>query len=306
MTLPPAATRLGIGGGPLGGLFEPVSEETATAVVERAWDRGIRLFDVAPLYGHGRAERFVGAVLQRKPRDEFVLSTKVGRLLRSSAAGQASAFAETEGVGPVFDFSALGIRSSLAESLERLGLDRIDVVLVHDPEEHLEQAVHEAAPELARLRDDGVVGAIGVGTNSCDTALRFVRETDVDCVLLANRITLLDDSGASEVLPLCAERGVPVIAGGVFNSGLLANPRGDGRYEYRRAPDAIRRRALALEGVCERHGVSLASAAVQYPLRQAAVAAVLVGVRSVDEVDANVGAFAADLPDALWDELRDA
>jgi D-threo-aldose 1-dehydrogenase len=306
MTLPAAATTLGIGGGPLGGLFEPVAEETATAVVERAWERGIRLFDVAPLYGHGRAERFVGAALQRKPRDEFVVSTKVGRLLRADAAGQASDFAETEGVGPVFDFSASGVRRSLEESLDRLGLDHVDIALVHDPEDHLDEALQEALPELVRLRDERVVGAIGVGTNRCETASRFVRETAVDCVLLANRITLLDDSGVTEVLPLCVEHDVSVIAGGVFNSGVLANPRGDAWYEYRRASEDVRLRALALERTCERHGVSLVAAAAQFPMRHEAVEAVVVGVRSVDEVDANVSGFGADLPEALWDDLRDA
>src|SRR2546426_7544923 len=135
--LPPPATVLGLGGGPLGGLFSPVSAETAHAIVERAWDHGIRLFDVAPLYGHGRAERFVGDVLRTKPRDEFVVSTKVGRLLRPDAAAQPSDFAETEGVGPVFDFIRSGIRRSLEESLDRLGLDRIDVVYLHDPTDHL-------------------------------------------------------------------------------------------------------------------------------------------------------------------------
>ena len=196
--LPPPATALGLGGGPLGGLFSPVPAETAHAVVERSWGHGIRLFDVAPLYGHGRAERFVGDVLSTKPRDEFVLSTKVGRLLRAEAAGQPSDFAETEGVGPVFDFSRSGIRRSLEESLERLGLDRVDIVYVHDPDDHLEQALAEAQPELERLRDEGVVRAIGVGTNRTATLSRFAREADIDCALLANRVTLLDRTGADE------------------------------------------------------------------------------------------------------------
>jgi D-threo-aldose 1-dehydrogenase len=294
---------LGLGGGPLGGLFEPVSEETAIAIVERAWDRGLRLFDVAPLYGHGRSERFMGQVLREKPRDEFVLSTKVGRLLRAEAAGEPSDFIETEGVGPVFDFTADGVRRSLAESLDRLGLDRVDVVLIHDPEAHLDKAIGEAQPALSQLRDEGVVDAIGVGTNSCATAVRFLRETDVDCVLLANRMTLLDQSGVDEVLPLCEERNVTVIAGGVFNSGILADPRGHARFDYGRAPDEIQRRALALEQLCERKGVPLASAAIRYPLRHDCVEAVVIGVRSVEELDTNIVAFEADVPDALWDEL---
>ncbi len=295
--------RFGLGGGPLGGLFEPVSEETATGVVEHAWDRGVRLFDVAPFYGHGRSERFMGQVLREKPRDDFVLSTKVGRLLRADAVGEPSDFAETGGLGAVFDFSADGVRRSLEESLERLGLDRVDIALVHDPEDHLEQAVTEAQPALARLRDEGVVHAIGVGTNSCASAARFVRETDIDCVLLANRITLLDDSGVEEVLPLCEEREVSVIAGGVFSSGVLANPSAGARFEYRPAPAEVRARALVLQSVCERHGVPLAAAAIEFPLRHDAVEAVVIGVRSVDELDANLAAFESDVPEALWEEL---
>ncbi len=297
------ATRLGIGGGPLGGLFSPVSAETAEAVIERAWEHGLRLFDVAPLYGHGRAERFVGHVLQTKPRDEFVLSTKVGRLLRADAAAQPSDFAETEGVGPVFDFSAAGVRSSLEESLERLGLDRVDVVYLHDPEEHLEQAMREALPELVRLREEGIVGGIGVGTNRVETVVRFVRETDVDCMLLANRVTLLDRSGEGEALPLCAERDVAVIAGGVFNSGVLASPQASPTYEYAPAPEDVRARAVALEQICARYGVPLAAAAVQFPLRHPAVTSVVVGVRSVAELDENIAAFNTSLPAELWDEL---
>ncbi|MFL5962258.1 MAG: aldo/keto reductase [Gaiellaceae bacterium] len=297
------ATRLGVGGGPLGGLFSPVSSETVEAVIERAWEHGVRLFDVAPLYGHGRTERFVGRVLQTKPRDEFVVSTKVGRLLRAEAAGAPSDFAETEGVGPVFDFSAAGVRRSFEESLERLGLDRVDVVYLHDPEEHLDQALREALPELVRLRDEGLVAGIGVGTNSVDTVVRFVRETDVDCVLLANRLTLLDRSGEAEALPLCAERNVAVIAGGVFNSGVLASPRASPTYEYAPAPDDVRDRALALERICEQYGVPLAAAAVQFPLRDPVVASVVVGVRSVAELDENVAAFHTPLPAELWGEL---
>ncbi len=295
--------RFGLGGGPLGGLFEPVSEETATGVVEHAWDRGVRLFDVAPFYGHGRSERFMGQVLREKPRDDFVLSTKVGRLLRADAVGEPSDFAETGGLGAVFDFSADGVRRSLEESLERLGLDRVDIALVHDPEDHLEQAVTEAQPALARLRDEGMVHAIGVGTNSCASAARFVRETDIDCVLLANRITLLDDSGVEEVLPLCEEREVSVIAGGVFSSGVLADPSAGARFEYRPAPAEVRARALVLQSVCERHGVPLAAAAIEFPLRHDAVEAVVIGVRSVDELDANLAAFESDVPEALWEEL---
>jgi D-threo-aldose 1-dehydrogenase len=298
--------RLGLGGGPLGGLFSPVSLETGYEIVERAWEHGVRLFDVAPLYGHGRAERIAGHVLRTKPRDEFVLSTKVGRLLRRDAAGQPSDFAETEGLGPVFDFSRDGVLRSLEESLERLGLDRVDVVYVHDPEEYLEQALREAQPTLASLRDEGVIGAVGVGTNRAETVVRFVRETDVDRALLAGRLTLLDRTGEREALPLCAERGVDVVAGGVFNSGVLADPTGRAMFDYAEAPLDVRTRAMRLAEICRANGVSLAAAALRFPLRHPAVSAVLVGVRSVAELDENVAALHAPIPDELWTDLAHA
>ncbi len=302
--LPRPATLLGLGGGPLGGLFRRVPEDEAEAAVARAWDRGIRLFDVAPLYGHGRSERILGRMLRARPRNEFVLSTKVGRLLRPEAAATSTDFVDVCNLGPVFDFSADGVARSLAESLERLGLDRVDIALVHDPEEHLDQALSEAASVLARLRSEGVVRAIGVGTNSVATLVRFARETEIDCALLANRYTLLDRSAEADALPLCADRGISVVAGGVFNSGLLADPDAPGAtYEYRPAPDELRRRARELARVCAEHGVELAAAAMQFPLRSPAVAAVVIGARNADEVDANVAAFDVQIPEELWEAL---
>jgi D-threo-aldose 1-dehydrogenase len=302
--LPAAASRLGIGGGPLGGLFRHVPEEDAIATVERAWEAGVRLFDVAPFYGHGRAERLVGGVLRTKPRESFVLSTKVGRLLRDGAATAPSAFVDADALEPQFDYSADGVRRSLEESLDRLGLDRVDVALIHDPEEHLDEALDEAYPALAELRHEGVVSAIGVGTNYPSTLARFARETDADCALLANRVTLLDRSGLDEALPLCAEYDVAVVAGGVFNSGILADPDGAGTYDYAPADEDARRRVQRLRAICDRHGVPLAAAAVQFPLRQPAVAAVVVGVRTPAEVAANVAAFEATIPDELWSDLE--
>ena len=303
--LPAVATALGIGGGPLGGLFRHVPEEDACAAVERAWEHGLRLFDVAPLYGHGRAERLLGSVLRAKPRDSFVLSTKVGRLLRPTGGSGRSDFADADpGREPVFDYSADGVRRSLEESLERLGLDRVDVVYIHDPEEHLDQAIGEAMPALTRLREEGVVAAVGVGTNVASTLARFAGETDIDCALLAGRVTLLDRSGADEALPRCAERGIAVVAGGVFNSGILADPSPAGTYDYAPPDEALRRRADELGERCAAHGVPLAAAAMQFPLRHPAVAAVVVGVRSPAEVDADVAAFETEIPEQLWQELE--
>jgi D-threo-aldose 1-dehydrogenase len=205
------------------------------------------------------------------------------------------------GVGPVVDFSASGVRRSLEESLERLGLDRVDTLLVHDPDDHLDQAVDEAYPALARLRDEHVVRSVGVGTNTCSVALRFVRETDADCVLLANRVTLLESSGL-DVVRECAERGVRLVVGGVFSSGVLA---GGGRFEYRTPPPDVEERVRRLRAVCARFDVGLTTPALQVPFRNG-VETVVVGARSAAEVDEDVAASEVPLPDELWEALERA
>jgi D-threo-aldose 1-dehydrogenase len=279
-------SRLGLGCAPLGGLYSAVSEEDARATLDRAWELGLRAFDTAPLYGSGLSEQRVGAALRERPRHQFTLSTKVGRLVR---AGE-----------PVFDFSYDGALRSLEESLERLGLDRVDVVLIHDPDDHYEEAVAGAYPAVERLRAEGVVGAIGVGMNQWEIPARFVRETDIDCVLLAGRYTLLDRSGERELLPLCAERNVDVIAAGVFNSGVLA---GDTHYDYAPAPPEVLERARRLAETCARHGVPLEAAALQFPLRHPAVTRVLVGCRSAAEVEEDVRLAGLELPSELWADV---
>jgi D-threo-aldose 1-dehydrogenase len=269
--------RLGLGCAPLGGLYTPVSEEDARATVDAAWDAGIRFFDVAPLYGEGLSEKRLGAALADRPRDEYVLSTKVGRLLVDGEV--------------VFDFSRDGVRRSLEESLERLGLDRVDVLLVHDPEHHMEQALREALPAVRELSDQGVVRAVGAGMNFPEPLLRIARE-GVDCVLMAGRYTLLDRSGLG-LLDECHALGVEVIAGGVFNSGILA---GGTTFNYEPAPPALLARAAAVFEECSRRGVSATAAALQFPLTHPAVKRVLIGARSAGELRANVQAFEAKLP----------
>jgi D-threo-aldose 1-dehydrogenase len=269
--------RLGLGCAPLGGLYAPVSEEDARATIDAAWDAGIRFFDVAPLYGEGLSEQRLGAALADRPRDEYVLSTKVGRLIRD---GQA-----------VFDFSRDGVLRSLEESLERLRSDRVDVVLVHDPEDHMEQALREALPAVRELREQGVVGAIGAGMNFPEPLERIARE-GVDCVLMAGRYTLLDRSGLG-LLDACAALGVDVIAAGVFNSGILA---GGTTFNYAPAPPELLARAAAVFEECERRGVSATAAALRFPLTHPAVKRVLAGARSPAELRAAVEAFATELP----------
>jgi D-threo-aldose 1-dehydrogenase len=282
---------LGLGTAPLAGLYDAVEEETGRAIVERAWELGMRAFDTAPYYGSGLAERRLGAVLQTKPRDEFVVSTKVGRRLRPGASGWDGAY---------FDFSADGTLRSLEESLERLGLDRVDIALVHDPDDHYDEAVAGAWRALTRLRDERVVQAIGVGMNQTEMLCRFARETDADCFLVAGRWTVLDRSAEDELLPLCEERGIDVIAGGVFNSGVLA---GGDTFDYETAAPDVMARVDELRATCVRHGVPLEAVAVQFPARRSVVTSVLVGCRTPEEVAEDVYLFERDIPPALWDEL---
>jgi D-threo-aldose 1-dehydrogenase len=299
-------TELGLGCAALGNLYTEVSDEAAAATVDAAWDGGVRLFDVAPHYGLGLAERRLGAALAGRPRGEYVLSTKVGRLLVPVAGSRGqdpAGFAVPAAYERRFDFSADGVRASIEASLGRLGLDRIDIALIHDPDDHGEQAFTQAYPALERLRADGVVRAIGAGMNQAGMLTRFVTDTDVDVVLLAGRYTLLDRSAAAALLPAARDRGVSVLAAGVFNSGLLARPAAGARYDYRAAPAALLDRARAIEATCARYGVPLRAAAARFPLRDPAVAAVLIGARSPEEIADALSLRAAAIPDALWDAV---
>ena len=297
-------TNLGLGTAFLGNLFVPVSDEEAHRTVEAAWNAGMRFFDTAPLYGHGLAEQRLGHVLRTKPRHEFVLATKVGRLLRAGGPPEpGQSFVDVPAVNPVFDFSYDGVMRSVEESLVRLGLDRIDVLHIHDPDNHHDEAISGAYRALDRLRSDGTIGAVGAGMNQAEMLARFAREADFDCFLVAGRYTLLDRTAARELLPLCIERGIGIIAGGVFNSGILANPRPGGTFNYAAAAPDVVARAQQLAAKCESHGVELKAAALQFPLRHPAVATVITGCRSVAEVEENVRLFQAPVPKELWQEL---
>ncbi|MFF5109983.1 aldo/keto reductase [Streptosporangium sp. NPDC000509] len=301
-------SRYGFGAAPIGNLFSAVGEDVARAAVDAAYEAGVRLFDTAPHYGLGLSERRLGAALAERPRDSYTLSTKVGRLL-VPAAGEGPFGRDDQGfdvpadMRRVWDFSRDGILRSLEESLERLGLDAVDIALIHDPDDHWEQAVSEAYPALAELRDQGVVKAVGVGMNQTGMLAAFVRETGVDTVMLAGRYTLLDRSGEEELLPLCAERGVSVLAAGVFNSGLLATHDPSGTYDYTPAPGPLLERARRIAAVCERHDVTLPQAALAFPLRHPAVASVVIGARSAAEVIRNAELAAKPVPEVLWSDL---
>lgn len=302
---------LSYGAAPLGNLYREVSDEQAHDALQAAWDAGIRYFDTAPHYGLGLSERRLGAFLRGKPRDEFVVSTKVGRLLVPNPDDDGSGdldrvFKVPGDLMRRFDMTEAGIRRSLDESLERLGLDRVDIVYLHDPDVYdIDRGLREGLPALAALRDEGLVREVGVGTNSTAAAARAVREGDLDLVLIAGRYTLLEQPALDELFPVCAKGGVRVVSAAPFNSGLLATNElpADARYDYVSAPRAVLDRVRELAGVCASFGVELPAAALQFPGRNPVVATTLVGMASPDEVRQNVQRVSATIPDGLWEAL---
>lgn len=303
-----SVTRLGFGSAEIGGMYRAISDDDAEAIVSHAWALGIRYFDVAPFYGFGDAERRLGKVLRGFPRDEYVLSTKVGRLIRPlDEAGVDPSTGGFEGVGSMrarFDFSRDGIMRSVDDSLERLGLDRIDILFIHDPDDHWATTITEAYPALADLRAQGVVGAIGAGMNQAEMLARFAREADVDVLLCAGRYTLLDQRALDELLPICAERSISIVVGGVMNSGLLADPNPSSHFNYGAVPTEWLDRALRLKAVCDRHDVPLRAAAIQFPLAHPTVASIAAGVRTPSHLDEYPRFMRLPIPEELWADLR--
>jgi D-threo-aldose 1-dehydrogenase len=304
--------QLSLGLVPLGNLYKAVSDDQAQAVLQRWWDLGLRAYDVAPVYGFGVAERRLGRFLADKPRDEYFVSTKVGRLLRAGAPPDPALFIEgvpyfhgtPPGINPVFDFSYDGVMRSLEESLERMQVGRVDLVYIHDPDDHIPQALEGAYPAVERMRSDGVVRAIGVGVTTVDTPAVFARQTDIDCVMLAGRYTLLEQPALDELLPLCSERSISVVAGGVLNSGFLGDPRIGAYYDYHPTYDkSLVDRTIRIKEICERHGVPLKAAALQVASFHPAVSSVVIGASSVSHVDECVEMFERRVPVALWQEL---
>jgi D-threo-aldose 1-dehydrogenase len=300
--------RLGHGAANVGNLYRAMSDADAWAVLDAAWESGIRYFDTAPHYGLGLSERRLGAFLATKPRGEYVVSTKVGRLLRPSPEtanrlDDANQFAVPASVKRVWDFSADGIRASLEESLERLGLDAVDVLYMHDPDEHDPAPdIAGGVPALAALRDEGLVQAVGIGSKSTDALVMGARTGGLDLAMVAGRYTLLEQ--ADGVVSACREAGVGIVAAAVFNSGLLSTPQPGGRYEYGAVPADQLERARRIAGVCERHGVTLPAAALQFPLREPAVRSVVVGAATAEQVRENARRMDVEIPEALWDELQ--
>jgi len=301
-------TELSLGGAQLGNLYRAITDEQARATVDAAWERGVRYFDTAPHYGLGLSERRLGAALAGRPRSEYLLSTKVGRRLEPlSPAGHLDdeGFDVTATHRRVWDFSRDGVLRSLEESLGRLGVDAVDIVYLHDPDEHRREVLETAYPALEELRGQGVVRAIGAGMNQTAMLADFARHTDMDVLMLAGRYTLLEQSALDDLLPVCEQRGIGIVAAGVFNSGLLARraPADGARYDYGDAPQALVLRAQRMAEICERHGTSLPAAALAFPLAHPAVASVCVGARSPDQIERNIGLYRSGVPTAVWGEL---
>jgi D-threo-aldose 1-dehydrogenase len=301
---------LGLGCAQLGNLYTAIGDDVAASTVEAAWDSGVRYFDTAPHYGLGLSERRLGAVLRHKPRDAYEVSTKVGRLLVPDPGGAGrrdpDGFDVPASLRRVWDFSAEGVRRSLAESLDRLGLDRVDLVLLHDPEDHARAALDEAYPVLHEWRAQGVVRSIGVGSKDLAVLALFATETGIDTVMVAGRYTLLEQPALDDLLPACAKRGISVLNVGVFNSGLLAEdkPQDGMPYEYQTAPPHLVARAAAIASVCARHGTTLPAAALAFAAAHPSVAAVVVGAQGPDQARRNAAlAAAAPPPAALWTDL---
>ena len=299
-------TRVGMGGAPIGGLYTAVEAATAVETIRRAHELGVGYFDTAPLYGSGRSEVLFGHALETIPRGDYVLSTKVGRLLEPVAEQPDSdQFVDLPSLEPIYDYSRDGVLRSIDESLGRLRLDRVDIVMIHDPDDHSEQALDEAFPTLVELRSQGVVGAVGAGMNQWEMLARFAREADPDCFLLAGRYTLLDQSGLDELLPLCVEKDIGIVLGGPYNSGILASDLSDDTtFNYLPAPREVLERARSIKEVCDRHGVPLKAAALQFGLAHPAVAATIPGARSIEEIEENLRMAAHTIPAELWEELR--
>ena len=311
-------TVLGLGGAPMGDLYARLEDEDCDATLEAAYEKGVRLFDTAPLYGHGLSEHRFGHVLRRKPRDDYVLSTKVGRWLepRDPARIDRGQWQGGLNMQPLYDYSRDGVWREVEHSLQRLGIERIDILLIHDVdiwthgtreafEARYREVVEGAFPALADMRAQGLVKAIGMGVNEVEPCVRLARDADPDVFLLAGRYTLLEQGGLDDLLPLAQEKKFSFLLGGPFNSGILATGPVEGaKYNYKPAPPEILERVRKIEAVCTRHEVPLAAAAIQFPLGLESVASIIPGAVNEREVVHNIELIERTIPAELWAELK--
>lgn len=303
---------LSFGAATLGNLYREVDDASAADTLDAVWQSGVRYVDTAPHYGLGLSERRVGRALRNRPRDEVVVSTKVGRVLEPVQAAQGERDLDNLFDVPrdhvrVLDYSRDGVVRSLEASLARLDLERVDIVYVHDPDDYATIVLDEALPALDDLRRQGVIRSFGVGMNQSALPAEFVRHSDLDIVMEAGRYTLLDQSALDDLLPVALERGVSIVAAGVFNSGLLARDRPDptSHYDYATAAPELVERATRMAEICERHGATLPQAAAQFPLGHPAVATVCLGARSREQAHRNALLFETPVPSSVWAELKD-
>ena len=302
-------TRMGLGCAALGGLYGDIPDEQAHAVVQQALDLGLNLFDTAPLYGSGKSEQRVGHVLRNVPRDSFVLCTKVGRVLDPVAPGDEDRgmdiFENPPPFKPVFDFSHDGVMRSFDESLQRLQLDRIDVLHIHDPDDHYQDAIRGAYPAIAALREQGLISGVSAGMNQWEMLADFARDGDFDCFLLAGRYSLLEQESLDELLPLCAENNIGILAGGTYNSGILAKGAREGaKFNYADAPAHVIEKTRRLEQVSARHRVDIKAAASQFALAHPVVTAIIPGTRQPERVRENFELLQVEIPADYWAELK--
>jgi D-threo-aldose 1-dehydrogenase len=313
-------TTLGLGGAPMGGFRARISDAEAVGLTNDAYELGVRYFDTSPFYGYGRSELRMGAALREKPRDSYVLSTKIGRIMHALKPGEnpPADFRENglPGFAPEFDYTYDGVMRSLEHSHFRLGISKIDIALVHDVDfwtikdravldQRFKTVMDSGFKALDELRKAGVIGAIGVGINESDTSLRFIQAGDFDCMLLAGRYTLLEQGGLEAFLPECVKRGVSVILGGPYNSGILTGGVANNTtHDYVQAPAHLIDKARKIEAVCKRHGVELGAAAMQFPLFHPALCAVIPGALAAREVKQNVERLSVKIPTELWSELK--
>jgi len=299
-------TRLGLGTAPLGGLFTSVLESDSDELIRSAFENDLNFFDTAPLYGHGTAEIRLGRILKSMGKP-FVLETKVGRVLNPTANADKAWFADANPLlEPVFDFSADGVKRSIEESLKRLGVDHIDIALLHDADDHLDQAIREGYPVLDDYRRQGIIKGVGMGLNLCAPSITIMKECDLNIALIAGRFTLLDQEAQEELFPLALKKNVSILAAGVYNSGVLANPNPGATFNYLPASEEVITRARAIGKFLKARNVSLTAAALQFPLHHPAVTVVLTGSRSKAELESNIADFNRELPEDIWEELEDS
>ena len=302
-------TRVGLGCASLGGMYGDITEERAHEVVRRALSLGINVIDTAPLYGYGKSEIRIGRAVQGRNRSDFVLATKVGRLLVPKDEGgdtsQDANWGTESPLRPKFDFSYDAVMRSVEESLKRLETDRIDILHIHDPDNHYEQALRGAYPALDKLRSQGVIRAVSAGMNQSEMLARFAREGDFDCFLLAGRYSILEQGAMDELFPLCAEKNIGIMLGGTYNSGILASNLGVGaKFNYAEAPEDVLERARGLQTVAARHRVSLKAAALRFALAHPQVTCIIPGTRVPDRVNENLKLVDEPIPSEFWAELK--